>query len=44
MQEVTLFIPRVLTSVSRKNITEYFLKEKIGYCSHIKSKYRINTK
>lgn len=44
MQEVTLFIPRVLTSVSRKNITEYFLKEKIGYCSHVKSKYRINAK
>jgi hypothetical protein len=44
MQEVTLFIPRVLTTVSRKDITEYFINEKIGYCSHIKSKYRINAK
>ena len=44
MQEVTLFIPRILTTVSRKRITEHFLKEKIGFCSHIKAKYRINAK
>jgi hypothetical protein len=44
MTEVTLFIPRILTSVSKKQITEYFIQEKIGYCSNIKAKYRINAK
>jgi len=44
MTEVTLFIPRVLTSVSKKQMMDYFIQEKIGYCSNIKSKYRINAK
>lgn len=42
MQEVTLFIPRILTSVSKKQITDHFVREKIGYCSNIKAKFRIN--
>ena len=42
MQEVTLFIPRVLTTVSKKQITDHLIKEKIGYCSNIKAKFRIN--
>jgi len=44
MQEVTLFIPRILTSVSKQRIMDHFIHEKIGYCSYIKSKYRINAK
>lgn len=42
MQEVTLFIPRILPTVSKKKLANQFLGEKIGYCSNIKSKYRIN--
>ena len=44
MQEVTLFISRILPNVSKKYITDQFIKEKIGYCSHIKEKHRINAK
>lgn len=42
MQEVTLFIPRILPSVNQTHIKDQFLKEKIGYCSKIKAKNRIN--
>lgn len=44
MQQVTLFIPRILTSVSKQKIVDKFLHENIGYCSNIKSKYRTNSK
>ena len=44
MQEVTLFIPRILPSVHQTHITDHFIKEKIGYCSNIKEKHRINAK
>jgi len=44
MQEVTLFIPRILPNVSKKHIIDHFIKEKIGYCSNIKEKHRINAK
>lgn len=44
MQEVTLFIPRILPNVSKKHITDHFIKEKIGFCSNIKEKNRINAK
>lgn len=44
MQEVTLFIPRILSSVSKKRVADHFLSEKIGYCANIKSKYRQNSK
>ena len=43
MQEVTLFIPRVLPTVSKQRIVDYFIQEKIGYCSYIKSKFRRNS-
>jgi len=42
MQEVTLFIPRILPTVTKKSLGDQFLQEKIGYCSNIKSKYRTN--
>ena len=42
MQEVTLFIPRILPTVSKKQIVDHFIKEKIGYCANIKAKNRIN--
>ena len=44
MQNVTLFIPRILNTVSKKKITDIFVQENIGYCSNIKDKRRINSK
>lgn len=44
MQNVTLFIPRILNTVSKKKITDKFVQENIGYCSYIKDKRRVNSK
>jgi hypothetical protein len=40
----TLFIPRVLPSVTKKTIANKLYRENIGDCVHIKSKYRKNEK
>lgn len=42
MQQVTLFIPRILPNVNKKFIESYFLKKNIGICLDIKSKNRVN--
>lgn len=42
MQQVTLFIPRILPNVNKKFIESYFLKKNIGICLDIKAKNRVN--
>lgn len=44
MQEVVLFIPRILPNVSKKQLVDRFAELHIGRVTHIHSKYRVNEK
>ena len=42
MQEVVLFIPRILPNVSKKNIIDRFAELQIGSVTNIQSANRVN--
>jgi len=44
MQEVVLFIPRILPNVSKKQLVDRFAELHIGRITHINAKYRVNEK
>ena len=44
MQDVVLFIPRILPNVGKKQLIDRFAELHIGRITHINSKYRVNEK
>jgi hypothetical protein len=44
MQDVVLFIPRILPNVTKKQLVDRFAELHIGRITHIQAKYRVNEK